>query len=377
MPTRQDLYEVLGVARGASDDEIKKAYRALARRHHPDVARGGDKSGAEAKFKQINQAYEVLSDPAKRSQYDHYGTIGNGATSGAGPGGFGFGGDGIGDIFDMFFSAAAGGQRRSSGPQPGADLRYDLEITLEDVLRGAEREISFDHLGPCDTCAATGSASKAKPVTCRDCGGSGQLRAVRNTPLGQFVTSAPCARCGGTGQVIADPCKSCGGKGRRESRRRVTIKIPPGVETGNRMRFTGQGEAGERGAQAGDLHVYFHVKQHEIFERAGADLRCETTISFTQAVLGAKLEIDALDGPAMLDVTPGTQPGATFRIAGRGLPKNRSGARGDLLVDVGLRVPTKLTGKQKELLQEFARAGGDVVDDKGFISKIKGAFGGA
>ncbi len=375
MPTREDLYEVLGVSRGASDDDIKKAYRALARRYHPDVARGGDKSGAETKFKQINQAYEVLSDPAKRSQYDRFGTVGNGA--GAGAGGFGFGGDGIGDIFDMFFSAAGAGARRSSGPQPGADLRYDLEITLEDVLRGAEREISFDHLGPCDACAATGSASKAKPVACRDCGGSGQLRAVRNTPLGQFVTAAPCARCGGTGHVIADPCKVCSGKGRRESRRRVTIKIPPGVETGNRLRFTGQGEAGERGANAGDLYVYFHVKAHEIFEREGADIRCETTISFTQAVLGAKLEIDALDGPATLDVSAGTQPGATFRISGRGLPKGRGAARGDLLVDVGLRVPAKLTHKQKELLQEFARSGGDDVDDKGFISKIKGAFGGS
>lgn len=374
MPTRQDLYEILGVARGASDDEIKKAYRALARRHHPDVARGGDKSDAEAKFKQINHAYEVLSDPAKRAQYDHFGTVGNGA--GAGAGGFGFGGDGIGDIFDMFFSAAAGGTRRPSGPQSGADLRYDLEISLEDVLHGAEREISFDHLGPCDECAATGSASKAKPVVCRDCGGSGQLRAVRNTPLGQFVTSAPCARCGGSGHVIADPCKACHGRGRRELRRRVTIKIPSGVESGNRLRFSGQGEAGERGAHAGDLYVYFQVRPHDIFEREGADLRCETTISFTQAALGAKLEIDAIDGPAVLDVSPGTQPGATIRISGRGLPKQRSGARGDLLVDVGLRVPGKLTRKQKELLQEFARAGGDEVDDKGFISKIKGAFGG-
>jgi molecular chaperone DnaJ len=372
VPSRQDLYTILGVARGASEDEIKQAYRALARRFHPDVVRDGNKTDVETKFKEINQAYEILSDPTKRAQYDRFGTTGASAT---GQGGFGFG-DGIGDIFDMFFGGSGG--RRASGPQPGADLRYDLQITLEEVLRGADREIAFDQLTACEVCASTGSASKAKAALCRDCGGSGQLRAVRETPLGRFVTSAPCARCGGTGHVIADPCKACGGKGRRESRRRVNIKVPKGVEAGNRMRFAGQGEAGERGAQAGDLYVYFSVKPHDVFEREGPHLRCETTVSFTQAVLGAKLEIDALDGAAVLQLTPGTQPGTTFRIPGRGLPvpRGRENARGDLLVDVGLRVPKSLTRKQRELLEEFARAGGDEVDGKGFISKIKEAFGG-
>jgi molecular chaperone DnaJ len=372
VPSRQDLYSVLGVARGASEDEIKQAYRALARRFHPDVVRDGNKTDVETKFKEINQAYEILSDPTKRAQYDRFGTTGASAT---GQGGFGFG-DGIGDIFDMFFGGGAG--RRASGPQPGADLRYDLQITLEEVLQGAEREIAFDQLTACDVCASTGSASKAKASVCRDCGGSGQLRAVRETPLGRFVTSAPCARCAGTGQVVADPCKACGGKGRRETRRRLNIKIPKGVEAGNRMRFAGQGEAGERGTQAGDLYVYFSVKPHDVFEREGPHLRCETTVSFTQAVLGAKLEIDALDGAAVLQLTPGTQPGTTFRIPGRGLPipRGRENARGDLLIDVGLRVPKSLTRKQRELLEEFARAGGDEVDGKGFISKIKEAFGG-
>lgn len=371
MPAQTDLYDILGVARGASDDEIKQAYRALARKFHPDVVRDGNKTEIETKFKQINQAYEILSDPSKRAHYDRFGTTGGPAGA---QGGFGFG-DGIGDIFDMFFGGA--GARRSSGSQPGADLRYDLQITLEEVLRGGEREIAFNQLGPCEVCASTGSASKAKPTMCRDCSGSGQLRAVRDTPLGRFVTSAPCARCGGSGQVIADPCKSCGGKGRHDSRRKVNITIPKGVETGNHMRFSGQGEAGERGAAAGDLFVYFSVKPHDIFEREGPHLRCETTVSFTQAVLGAKLEIDALDGPAVLQLTPGTQPGTTFRIAGRGLPspRGRGAARGDLLVDVGLRVPRSLTRKQRDLLEEFARAGGDEVDGKGFISKIKEAFG--
>jgi molecular chaperone DnaJ len=372
VPSRQDLYDILGVSRGASDDEIKQAYRALARRFHPDVVRDGNKTDVETKFKEINQAYEILSDPSKREQYDRYGMTG---PSAGGQGGFGFG-DGIGDIFDMFFGGAGG--RRPSGPQPGSDLRYDLQITLDDVLRGAEREIAFDQLGPCDACASTGSVSKAKPAACRDCGGTGQLRAVRDTPLGRFVTSAPCARCGGTGQVIADPCKACAGKGRRESRRRVNIKIPKGVESGNRVRFAGHGEAGERGAPSGDLYVYFSVKPHDVFEREGQHLRCETTVSFTQAVLGAKLEIDALDGAAVLQLSPGTQPGTTYRIAGRGLPlaRGRGNERGDLLVDVGLRVPKSLTRKQRELLEEFARAGGDEVDGKGFISKIKEAFGG-
>ena len=365
---------VPGVARGASDDEIKSVSAALARRFHPDVVRDGNKTDVETKFKEINQAYEILSDPTKRAQYDRFGTTG---ASAGGQGGFGFG-DGIGDIFDMFFGGAGG--RRTSGPQPGADLRYDLQITLEEVLRGAEREIAFEQLTACDACASTGSASKAKAAVCRDCGGSGQLRAVRETPLGRFVTSAPCARCGGTGQVIADPCKVCGGKGRRESRRRVNIKVPKGVEDGNRMRFAGQGEAGERGAQAGRSVCLLQRQAPRCFRarRAASALRNDGLIHASRA-FGAKLEIDALDGPAVLQLTPGTQlrhhvpafPAADcrFRAAARTLG-------GDLLIDVGLRVPKSLTRKQRELLEEFARAGGDEVDGKGFISKIKEAFGG-
>jgi len=375
VPTQRDLYDILGVARNASDDEIKKAYRSLARKHHPDVHRDPNKADAEKQFKEINGAYAILSDPQKRAHYDRTGTI-PGAPGPAGPGGPGFGGEGIGDIFDLFFGAASGGGRRRTGPPRGADLRYDIEITFEDVLKGVERQIKFTRLARCNACRGIGSADGQAPTTCPECKGAGQVRAVRQTPLGQFMTTGTCLKCGGTGGVIVNPCKTCKGSGRRDELQHVDVKVPPGVEEGSRVRFQGLGEAGERGGAQGDLYVYINIKPHEIFERDGADLHCDTAISFTQAALGSKLEIETLDGSATVDLAAGTQNGTTFRIGGRGLPRMRGGARGDLIVNVFVRVPKKLSRKQRELLEEFARSGGEEAEDKSLFKRVKEAFGG-
>ena len=370
MPTQQDYYQVLGVSKTASESEIKHAYRSLARRMHPDTVQGDEeRKRAETRFKQINEAYEVLSDPNKRAHYDRFGTVDGQAGAGFG----GFPGAGVGDIFDFFFG---GGMRRPHGPVRGSDLRYDLEIELHDVLEGCEREIEFAHLARCETCGGSGSADGHEPVACQDCHGTGELRQTRNTMLGQFVTSVPCARCRGTGRVVRNPCKTCHGSGRSEQRKKMTVKVPPGADDGTRLRYTGMGEAGERGGESGDLYVYISVAPNDVFERQGADLHCETAISFTQAALGATLQIEALDGEVTLKIPAGTQTGTTFRIGGRGLPKIRGHARGDLVVDVRVVVPAKLTRKQREILEEFARAGGEEIEDKDFIGKVRKAFGG-
>lgn len=378
MPTQRDLYDILGVARNASEDEIKKAYRSLARKHHPDVVRDGNKADAETHFKEINAAYAILSDAQKRSYYDRHGTIPGATGAGGGAGGFGpgFGGEGIGDIFDLFFGAASAGGRRRTGPPRGADLRYDIDITFEDVLKGAERQIKFTRLARCNACRGSGSTDGHAPTTCPECKGAGQVRAVSQTPLGQFMTTGTCLKCGGTGGVIVNPCKTCKGSGRREELQQVDVKIPPGVDEGSRVRFQGLGEAGERGGAHGDLYVYINIKPHDVFERDGADLHCDTAISFTQAALGAKLELETLDGTATIDLPAGTQNGATFRVGNRGLPRMRSGGRGDLIVNAFVRVPKKLSRKQRELLEEFARAGGEEAEEKGFFKRVKEAFGG-
>lgn len=368
MPTQRDYYDVLGVPRNSSDEEIKRAYRNLARQSHPDVVRETDKTHAEANFKEINEAYSVLSDANKRAYYDRYGK----PDPRVGPGGAGFAGEGIGDLFDFFFG---GGMQRQTGPARGSDLRYDLQIELSDVLHGCEREISFTHLARCDTCAGKGSADGSEPTPCPDCRGTGELRHARNTPFGQFVASAPCARCGGRGAVLRNPCRACHGRGRRDQPRKLTVKIPPGADNGTRIRHNGLGEAGERGGPSGDLYVYVSVAEHDVFQREGADLHCETAVSFTQAALGATLEIDTLDGAATLRVPAGTQTGTTFRIPARGLPKMRGSGKGDLIVDVRVVVPSKLTRKQRQLLEEFAQAGGEDVEDKNIFKKVREAFG--
>jgi molecular chaperone DnaJ len=366
-----DYYTVLGVERGSNESEIKRAYRALARKFHPDVAQ--DKAAAEIHFKEINEAYEVLSDPQKRSMYDRFGHTGNGAS--AGMGGFGpFGAsEGFGDIFDMFFGSRASATR-PTGPARGADLRYDLQITLEESFRGAEREVSFHHLGTCETCRGSGARAGTLIVHCDRCGGSGVVRAARQTPLGQFVTQTACTKCGGAGQIIPSPCETCRGSGRQERSRTLKVKIPPGVDDGSRIRIAGSGEAGERGGSAGDLYVYLAIAPHPRFRRDGNDLYLDVPIAFTQAALGGSTQVNALDGALDLQIATGTQSGATYRLRGRGMPTVRGSGRGDLLVTVHVVVPSKLSRREREVLEEFARLGGDRVDDRSFFDRVKDAF---
>jgi len=366
-----NYYAVLGVGRDASDSEIKRAYRGLARKHHPDVAE--DKSAAEVRFKEINEAYEILSDPHKRSQYDRFGTVPSAA---GGTGGFGgFGADGFTDIFDMFFGARAPGAQQPAGPQRGADLRYDMQITLDEAYRGADREISFNHLAQCETCGGSGAKPGTLVTRCDRCGGSGTMRSVRQTPLGQFVTQTTCTKCGGEGTIVPSPCETCRGRGRVERTRTLTVKVPAGVDGGSRIRISGSGESGGRGGPPGDLYVYLAIVPHERFRRDGTDLYVDVPITFTQAALGASVEVDSFDGRLPLQLTPGTQSGATYRLRGKGMPTVRAAARGDLLATVHVVVPTKLSRKERELLEEFSRVSGDRIDDeRSFFDRVKDAF---
>jgi molecular chaperone DnaJ len=369
-----DYYDVLGVSKSASDDEIKRAYRQLARRHHPDVAK--DKTAADSRFKEINEAYEVLSDPDKRQRYDRFGHAG--VNGNAGAGGFGpfsgFGNEGFGDLFDMFFGGTRQQQQRPTGPQRGADLRYDLEIDLEDAYRGTERPITFSHMASCETCHGSGAKPGTLISACDRCHGSGVMRTARNTPLGQFVTQSTCNKCGGEGQVVTSPCEVCRGRGRVERQRTLTVKIPPGVDSGSRIRLTGSGEAGARGGAAGDLYVYLTVRPHRRFHRDGLDLLVDVPISFPQAALGGTLVVETFDGPVEVPLHPGTQSSSTYRVPGHGMPSVRGNSRGDLLATVHVLVPTKLSRKERDLLQEYAEIGGDRIEERSFFDRVKDAF---
>jgi len=370
----RDLYEVLGVNRAANADDIKRAYRKLARKHHPDVAH--DKSDAEHRFKEINEAYEVLSDPSKRAQYDRYGTIGNGA-SGHGFSDFGFGqgfgGSGFGDIFDMFFGERGGAQQtmRRNGPSRGEDLRYDLHVTLEEAFSGVTRQIEFAHLAACDTCRGSGAAPGTLIKPCDRCTGTGVMRMVRQTPLGQFVTQSACNKCGGEGHVIEAPCTDCRGRGRREVERTLSVKVPAGVDDGSRIRINGAGAAGTHGGSAGDLYVYVAIQPHPMFTRSGLDTHVDVPISFPKAALGGTLEVPSLEGPLHLTIAPGTQSGTSLRMRGHGMPTVRGTQRGDHVVTVHVEIPSKLTHRQRELLEEF---GETPEAERSFFDKVKDAF---
>ncbi len=371
MPT--DFYNVLGVARDADESTIKRAYRQLARKYHPDVA--ADKAAAETHFKEINEAYEVLSDAQKRANYDRFGHAGvNGAV---GEGGFGpFGGEGFGDIFDMFFGAARGGaaQQRRNGPSRGSDLRYDVEISLEDAFAGTTREINFRHLATCTACRGNGAEPGTLIVPCDRCGGSGIQRQVRQTPLGQFVTQTTCSKCSGDGQIVQTPCAVCRGRGRVEQEKALQVRIPAGVDDGSRIKITGSGEAGIRGGPDGDLYVYLSVAPHRVFRRDGLDVLIDVPISFPQAALGGDISVHALDGELVLTLTPGTQSGSQYRVRGRGMPSVRGAAKGDQLVTVHVVVPTKISKRERELLEEYAQTGGDHIEEKSFFDRVKDAF---
>jgi len=368
MPTR-DYYDVLGIARGASSDEVKRAYRALAREHHPDVS--DDKSAAEHRFKEINEAYEVLSDPGKRAQYDRFGVVGNGA---AGPGDFGFGG-GFGDIFDMFFGAARGpAHARRASPERGSDLRYDLEVTLEEAFSGVTREIAFERLAQCDVCKGAGAQPGTMVVPCGTCGANGTVRSVRQTPLGQMMTQTICPRCNGEGHVVTHPCQACEGRGRREMQAHLTIEVPRGIDDGSRIRIAGNGEAGVNGGPPGDLYVYLQIAHHSIFRREGRDTHVDVPVSFPQAALGATLQVPSIEGDLSVMMPPGTQSRTTLKLRGHGMPGVRGGHRGDHHVTVHVMVPTKLTKRQRILVEEYARAGGDDAEERSFFERVKDAF---
>lgn len=364
-----DYYQLLEVARDASPDDIKRAYRRLARQLHPDT--NPDPEAAE-RFKQVAQAYEVLSDPEKRQRYDRFGP--DGVSAGAG----GFGGGGINDIFEAFFGGASpfGGQRGPTGPPRGADLEVVADLRFEDAVFGVRHPVEVRTAVACETCEATGAKPGSQPIACLECAGSGQVQRVRQSFLGQMVTTSVCPRCGGQGQIISDPCDDCAGEGRRIEERTYTVDIPAGVDTGSTLRLTGRGAAGPRGGGHGDLYVHVRVQPHERFTRDGLDLRCDLPISFAQAALGAHVEFPTLDGPEDLVIPRGTPSGREFRLKGRGVPHLERRLRGDLIVRARVQVPGDLTPEQEELLRRFAELRGDEVApaDAGFLSRIRSAF---
>jgi molecular chaperone DnaJ len=373
MSGKRDYYEILGVSRDASADEIKKAYRRLARRYHPDVNRH-DKD-AEERFKEINEAYEVLSDPEKRRMYDLYGHGGvNGRHVDTG---FGFDFDigGFGDIFDIFFGSGARSQtRQRTTGEPGSDLRYDLEITLEEAAKGVEKTIRLSRLEICDACRGTGIRAGSSMVECSYCHGTGQIRHTQHTILGSFSTVTTCSMCHGMGRIIKDPCPVCESQGRVRKTSEKTIRIPAGVESGMRIRLRGEGDAGARGGPPGDLYVIVQIRPHEIFERRGDDIFCEIPISFVQAALGGTIEVPTLDGPYKLEIPEGTQTGTTFKLPGKGMPNINTGVRGDQHVIVRILVPRKLNDEQKKILLQFAESVGVELNPngKGFFEKLLG-----
>jgi molecular chaperone DnaJ len=361
MATTRDYYEILGLERSASDEEIKRSFRKLAQQWHPDVSTDPD---ADARFKELNEAYQVLSDPQRRQAYDMFGRSGVGGTGAGGYGPFG-GFQGFGDIFDAFFGgAASGGTARRARRPSGADLRYDLTLTFEEAIRGAEKDLTFTALDGCDTCGGSGAAEGSSPATCSQCGGSGEVREVRSTLLGQMVNLTPCGRCRGTGQVIEHACPTCRGDGRVERKRTLRVTVPPGIDDGHQIRLTGEGEAAPRGGTPGNLYVVTHVEEHPLLKRDGTELYLELDLSITQAALGAHVPIVTPDGEELLEIKPGTQPGTEIRRRGKGVPYlRRPGSRGDLHVLVDVEVPTRLSDRQRELLEQFAAESGELGTD--------------
>lgn len=352
--SKRDYYEVLEVAKGASDDELKKSYRKLARKYHPDVNK--DNPEAAEKFKEISEAYSVLSDSEKRSQYDQMGHAAfDGSAGGYGASGFDFSNMGdMSDIFETFFGGGRAGGSRNTGPKRGSDVRLDLRISFEEAAFGAEKEVNVAKREHCTACEGSGAAKGHSPETCPDCNGSGQINIIQNTMFGRVQSARTCPRCAGKGKIVKEPCTTCRGSGKTRRNKKITVKVPGGVDTGSRLRVTGEGEAGDVGAPSGDLYVYLYVEPHKFFKREDQTVWCDIPISIVQASLGAEVEVPTLDGKVTLKITAGTQPDTILRIKGKGFPSlRRAGERGDQMVKIKVIVPKKLSEKQKELLQQF------------------------
>lgn len=373
----KDYYASLGLQKGASDEEIKKAFRKLAIKYHPDKNQGNKE--AEDKFKEINEAYQVLSDPEKKARYDQFGTAdfdGSGFGSG-GFGGFDFSDmGGFGDIFDSFFGGGGGSSRRRNGPQRGADLEYTVNLTFEEAIFGVEKEISINRSETCDSCKGSGAKTGTSAKTCPTCNGQGQVRVQRQTPLGSFVSTSTCSTCGGSGKVIDDPCTTCHGKGNVRKNRKITVNIPAGVDTGNVMPLRGQGDHGTNDGPPGDLYVRINVASSKKFTRKGNDIYIDTHISMGKAALGTEITVATVDGDVKYTIPAGTQSGTLFRLKGKGVPRVNSSGRGDQYVKVIVDISKNLNDKQKDALKAFMEACGENVGEgthhkKGFKDLFK------
>ncbi len=375
MAEKQDYYQVLGVEKSASDAEIKKAYRVLAKKYHPDM-NPGDKE-AEQRFKEVNEAYAVLSDPEKRQKYDQFGhaAFDPAAGGGSGFGGFGvFGGFDFGDTFSSFFGGGGGGSSsRRRGPMRGSDVLTRLTISFEEAVAGCKKDISFDHVEACSDCHGSGAAPGSAVETCSVCRGSGQVTVQQNSPLGIFQTSRPCSACNGAGKIVKNPCGNCRGKGYVKVTKKLSVTIPAGIDNEQRIALRGEGNAGRDGGTAGDLVIEVRVREHAIFERDGMDIYCEVPITFAQAALGAEIDIPTLEGTEKYTIGEGTQTGTTFTLRGRGIPNiNQPRAKGNLYLTVNVEIPRGLNAKQKEALRAFADSCGESNNEKStsFFKKL-------
>ena len=373
MAVKRDYYEVLGLDRNASDEDIKKAYRTMAKQYHPDL-HPGDKE-AEAKFKEVNEAYATLSDSQKKARYDQFGHEDPmaGGGGGASYGGAGF--EDLGDIFSSFFGGDlfGGGRQRRNGPQQGNDLEYELRITFEEAAFGARKDITITREALCDECGGTGAKKGTSPETCPDCQGRGQVVSYQNTPLGRIQTQRPCSRCGGKGKIIKESCTHCAGRGRVRKNPKITINVPAGIDNGQRINLRGEGEPGINGGPSGDLYVRIAVTPHRLFKRDGYNLMLEIPITFPQATLGASIEVPSLEGKINYDIPEGTQTGTIFRLRNKGIQVLNSKSRGDLFITVKVEIPRSLNSQQKKLLRDFdsSMTGKENKESKSFFDKMK------
>lgn len=380
MADKRDYYEVLEIQKGASDDEIKKAYRKLAKKYHPDL--NPDNKEAEMKFKEVNEAYEVLSDKEKRARYDRFGFAGVDPSYGAGAasgGGSPFGQDiDLGDIFNSFFGGFGGGRSQSSAnaPRRGADTEVSVTISFEEAAKGCKKEVSYQNIEVCKDCSGTGAQKGTSPKSCPACGGSGQVKISQRTPFGVIQTSRSCDRCKGRGKIIETPCRTCSGTGRVRTKRTVSVNIPAGINNDQVLNVGGHGNSGINGGPSGDLHVYINVRPHPIYERKGDDVWCEIPLTFAQAALGHEVTVPTLDGKVTYSVHEGTQPGDIFKLKGKGIPHLNTRGRGDQYVRVTIEVPKNLNQKQKDLIKEFDAAASEknYQKRKGFFEKLKELF---